>query len=98
MRNNKVELIEKIEQIEKARERDYAYIKKQDSEIQKLHDRLKRSENETNSEKIDSEKEQLKANFDKIVEVKLKYEHIIKALAEKPEIKPIIANILEQMY
>ena len=89
--------MKKIEQIEKASERDHVYIQKQDKEIQKLQDRLKRVEIEPKSENIDHEKEQLRASLDKIIDIKLKYEHIIKALADKPEIKPIIANILEQM-
>ena len=44
----------------------------------------------------ESENEQLKAHLDKVIEVKLKYENIIKVLVDHPEVKPIIASILEQ--
>ena len=44
----------------------------------------------------ESENEQLKAHLDKVIEVKLKYENIIKVLVDHSEVKPIIASILEQ--
>ena len=51
----------------------------------------------SNTEIIKEENAQLKLNFDRIADIKLKYEQIIKTLSEKPEIKPIIASILEKM-
>lgn len=83
--------------MERGRDRDHSYIQQQDREIQKLQDKIKRMQTAGVAEKVDNEKEQLKASLDRIIEVKLKYENIIKALVEKPEIKPIIASILENM-
>lgn len=93
LRNEKLELLNKIERLEKARDQDKHYITQQEKEIHSLHQQL-RTQNKNIWE--DPEKVELRNALDKVIEVKMKYEKIIKALVEKPEIKPIIARILEQ--
>ena len=95
LRDNKVELLYKIEKLEKGREKDREYIKQQENEIQMLQTKLRKSQDKANNSD-DIEKEQLRANLDRVVNVKLKYENLIKALVDRPELKPIIASILDQ--
>ena len=93
LRNDKLELINKIEKLEKARDQDKHYISQQEKEIHNLHQQLR---NRSKYCEEDPEKEQLRQTLEKVIEVKMKYEKIIKSLVERPEIKPIIASILEQ--
>lgn len=107
LRNTKVDILDKVEKLEKARQRDAEYINRQEKEIQSLNDRLNRARkihsepnrNHTQSEpsETDLETEELKNTLNKVIDVKMKYENIIKALLEKPEYKPVILNILEQL-
>jgi chromosome segregation ATPase len=95
LRNNKLMLVNNIEKLEQARERDIEYIKKQEKEIQNLNEQLRKTHSKNHSGH-DPEKEQLKTTLEAVVEVKLKYENIIRALVDNPEVKPFIARILEQ--
>lgn len=81
---------QKIERLLKLQEKDAQKIKKQEEIIQSLQNQLAQAmQNENN------ENQKLKNNLDKVIGVKLKYEQIIKAMIEQPEIKPFIADILE---
>jgi chromosome segregation ATPase len=94
LRNNKLTMVNKIEKLEKIQVRDANYIKQQEKEIQHLNDLLK---GHTGSESSsDPEKEQLRNALSQVIEVKVKYENIIKALVADPEAKPHIARILEK--
>lgn len=97
LRNTKLELLNKVEKLEKARERDAQYISQQEREIQSLHEQLRKA-TAKRRDSYDTEKEQLRTSLEKTIEVKLKYEHIINALMQKSEIKPIIARILEDKH
>ena len=86
LKNDKLELINKIEKLEKDKQKDSDYIKLQEQEIKNLQEQLKGGK----FWKDDEEKEQLKKSLKQVVEVKLKYESILKALVEKPEVKILI--------
>jgi len=94
LRNNKLSMINKVEKLEKIQKRDADYIKQQEKEIQHLNELLR---NNTGSESsCDPEKEQLRKALSQVIDVKVKYENIIKALVADPEAKPHIARILEK--
>lgn len=93
LRNDKQLLADKIEKLERGRENDRRYIKQQEAEIQNLHSQL-RNPNKIDTDE-DLDKEELKAKLEQVIEVKMKYENIIKAMVDKPELKPILASILE---
>ena len=97
IRNSKLELLDIVEKLEKAKERDVQYIRQQEREIQSLHEQLRKTSSKRR-DSYDSEKEKLRASLEKTIEIKLKYEHIINALMQKSEIKPIIARILEDKH
>lgn len=86
LKNDKLELINKIEKLEKDKQKDSDYIKLQEQEIKNLQEQLKVRK----FCKDDEEKDQLKKSLKQVVEVKLKYESILKALVEKPEVKILI--------
>ena len=92
------EMLIKMQRLEVNQQKDQTLIRQQEMQILSLQEKMRKLELEVaNAKQIKDEKELLKANFDRIVDVKLKYEKIIKTLSEKPEIKPIIASILEKM-
>ena len=93
LRDDKLKLAEKVEKLEKIREKDCRYIQQQEMEIQNLHSQLRHPIKDETDEDLD--KEELKAKLEQVIEVKMKYENIIKAMVEKPELKPILASILE---
>lgn len=99
LKENQRSFKSKIHQLEFTHQNDKIRILQQERQILELQEKLKRQELEVNKIKHANKEEtdKLKTNFDKVVDVKLKYENIIKTLAEKPEIKPIIASILEKM-
>lgn len=76
------------------RENDSNRILQQDDDLKKLKLQIKQSS--INSSQ-DSEMGELKQKLDRVLDVKLKYERIIKAMVDKPELKPIIADILERI-
>lgn len=93
LRIDKLELINKIEKLEKARDQDKRYMDQQESEIQNLHKQLR---NHSSNSGQDLENENLREALEKVIEVKMKYENIIKALVDNPKIKPYVARILEK--
>lgn len=79
LRNDKLEMLNKIEKLEKARDQDKHYIAQQEKEIHNLHQQL-RNQNKNILE--DPEKVELRNTLDKVIEVKMKYEKIIKACSK----------------
>lgn len=82
LKNEKLQLTAKIKKLENNKRKDSDYIKLQEEEINNLQKKLKNGKSLEN----DEEKEQLKISLQKVVEVKLKYEKILKALVDKPGI------------
>jgi chromosome segregation ATPase len=93
LRIDKLELINKIEKLERARDQDKRYMNQQESEIQNLHKQLR---NQGSNSGEDLEKETLRETLERVIEVKMKYENIIKALVDNPKIKPYVARVLEK--
>ncbi len=87
LRDKKLDLINTIDKMEKSQQRDREYISSQEKEIEYLRKQLKKKSS------ADPEKEDLKKSLEEVVSIKLKYENIIQALIQNPEVKPIIANL-----
>lgn len=83
LKNDKLQLATQIEKLENNKRKDSDYTKLQEAEINNLQKQLKTRK----FIEHDEEKEQLKKSLQKVVEVKLKYEKILKALVEKPGTK-----------
>jgi len=87
---NNLELENKVKRLEEQKYKQKDFINTQEKEIQNLQKHW------SGGSPPDPEKDELKAQLEQIIEVKLKYEKILKALVDMPEVKPIIAKILEQ--
>lgn len=83
-----MELENKVIKLEEQKKSQKEFINAQEKEIQNLQDHMKKDS--------DPEKDELKRQLEQVVGIKLKYEKILKALVDNPEVKPILASILEQ--
>ena len=87
LRNKNWGLLEKIESMEKVQQRHQAYIESQERHITGLQTQLEATPSP------DLEKEELQKSLEEVINVKMKYENILKLLVQNPEVKPIIANL-----
>ena len=94
LKSTQTQLENKVGELQQLHVRDSKLIQRQEFEISQLQ---KRWSNTTSSISGDGEYQELQQKFNKILAVKLKYEQIIKAMVDKPELKPYIAQVLDQM-
>jgi uncharacterized protein involved in exopolysaccharide biosynthesis len=94
LKSNQSNLEQQVEDLQQLQACDNERIQQQEFEIKQLKQRIGQS---STTQSYEHEYQELHNKFDRIVDVKLKYEKIIKAMVDKPELKPYIADILNQM-
>ena len=94
LKENQVQMQHQIQWLQKMRKNDSDRIRQQDDDLKKLKLQIRQNSVDYSQ---DNEMSELRHKLDKVIDVKLKYERIIKAMADKPELKPVIADILERI-